>query len=177
MTRHPCTLSLRSSFTSPRPRRQWRRTCLGHLQVCGETRSSLHARLLLSAVVPVRLRRRECASKMLTWTLCGRFVVWRWETKARKYKRQAATAHLDHAFGPSGVRKQNADRDFVRAIFCAALGNEAAAKGMSYMTQDKEEREFPFWTIIAENAGGLSLLRTPPSPCRPSHATTSCASV
>ena len=81
---------------------------------------------------------------------------------------------------PSGVRKQNADRDFVRAIFCAALGNEAAAKGMSYMTQDKEEREFPYWTIIAENAGGLSLddvLRTPLSPCRPPHATTSCASV
>ena len=133
MTRHTCTLSLRSSFTSPRPRRQWRRTCLGHLQVCGETRSSLHARLLLSAVVPVRLRRR--------------------------------------------VRKQNDDRDFVRSVCCVALGNEAAAKGMSYMTQDKEELEWPYWTIIAENAGGLSLLRTPPSPCRPSHATTSCASV
>ena len=78
---------------------------------------------------------------------------------------------------PSGVRKQNDDRDFVRSVCCVALGNEAAAKGMSYMTQDKEELEWPYWTIIAENAGGLSLLRTPPSPCRPSHATTSCASV
>jgi len=78
---------------------------------------------------------------------------------------------------PSGVRKQNADRDFVRSVCCVALGNEAAAKGMSYMTRDKEELEWPYWTIIAENAGGLSLLRTPPSPCRPSHATTSCASV
>ena len=62
----------------------------------------------------------------------------------------------------------------MRAIFCAALGNEAAAKGMSYMTQDKEEREFPYWTIIAENAGGLSLSFAPlaalPMPPHPAPA-------
>jgi len=73
---------------------------------------------------------------------------------------------------PSGVRKQNDDRDFACVVFCVALGNESAAKGMSYMTQEREALEFPFWTIIAENAGGLSLLRISPSPCRPSHATT-----
>ena len=43
----------------------------------------------------------------------------------------------------------------------AALGNKAAEKGMSYMTQDKEERDAPYWTIIAENGGGLC----PPCSC------------
>ena len=45
---------------------------------------------------------------------------------------------------------------------------------MSYMTQDKEEREFPYWTIIAENAGGLSLSFAPlaalPMPPHPAPA-------
>ena len=37
----------------------------------------------------------------------------------------------------------------------AALGNKAAEKGMSYMTEEREEGDAPYWAIIAENGGGL----------------------
>jgi len=58
----------------------------------------------------------------------------------------------------------------------AALGNKAAEKGTSYMTQDREERDAPYWTIIAENGGGLGppgscaiMLQCPHKPCPVPH--------